>query len=256
MLKTGNRVSLILKSIGMFIKNVFILFASIIICGNVHSQKSGESFEQQFDRQIGYMRYVLQYASDHNVDANNRQAVSTAISQATGLFNSSYPKLDFSPVNYTDIKSFSLQPGSYPRETQQYINRIKNAVYDAKNSSDFISIINNIKREITGNPLLSELLRMKLLAVSTALVRFSDMMENLIRLNQNYFDPRGSSMFEKSNCDWWCRWGKCLAGILGGGFFGALNGAMAGTSLPGLGTLAGGVLGGVFGGIGGATAAC
>ena len=158
----------------MFIKNFFILLTSIIICGNVHSQKSGETFEQQFDRQIGYIRFVLQYASDHNVDSYNQQAVSGAVMQATRLFNLNYPQLDFGVLNYTDIKSFSLQPGSYPRETHQYITRIRNAVYDAKNSRDFIRMISSIKRDILDNSLLSELMKLKLLAVSTGMVRFSD----------------------------------------------------------------------------------
>lgn len=55
---------------------------------------------------------------------------------------------------------------------------------------------------------------------------------------------------------WWDSWGKCAAGVVGGGILGGLTGAGAGSVVPAIGTAAGGVAGAIGGGLSGAAAAC
>jgi len=55
---------------------------------------------------------------------------------------------------------------------------------------------------------------------------------------------------------WWASWGKCAAGIVGGGILGGLAGGAAGSVIPILGTTAGGIVGIIGGGLTGASQAC
>lgn len=47
----------------------------------------------------------------------------------------------------------------------------------------------------------------------------------------------------------WNKYGKPLAAITGGAALGALTGAAAGSTIPGIGTVAGGVIGAIGGGL-------
>ena len=66
--------------------------------------------------------------------------------------------------------------------------------------------------------------------------------------------PDGGS--NKNEGGWWQKWGKCAASILGGTGAGGIGGAVAGTALPGLGTVAGAIAGALCGAFSGAAAGC
>ncbi len=56
--------------------------------------------------------------------------------------------------------------------------------------------------------------------------------------------------------DWWDNWGRCTAAIIGGAALGVLSGGAAGSSIPGVGTVAGGIIGGIGGGAAAAADHC
>ena len=78
---------------------------------------------------------------------------------------------------------------------------------------------------------------------------------NFLYNNQDLFVQNFSNGKAPVN-SWWNSWGKCAAGIAGGAITGAttlgLAGAVAGTALPGVGTVTAGTIGAIGGAIGGA----
>lgn len=75
------------------------------------------------------------------------------------------------------------------------------------------------------------------------------------------FVEENKDLFDDSNArystdSWWKRWGKCVAGTVGGAVTGGLGGALGGSAVPVIGTVAGGVAGAVGGGLTGAAGFC
>jgi len=248
---------------------------------------TNESFQQQCDHMLDYIKYTLEYVASRNIDPSNQTELDNAINIAKGEYNSISPGLDFTNFNYTDLRNFvSTNINDYPQQAHSYIIRLNDIVYNSDDRLTFENAISNLSDSIS-NSSLEQLLKEKLLTVCTTLKNFSLMMQAVHDEYPVYFERGSDLTYARANIhngllkissvnlesyldfnspasrfeydfyrSWWQRWGRCAAGIVGGTGLGVLTGAAAGSVVPALGTVAGGILGGIFGGLSGASVAC
>ena len=132
------------------------------------------------------------------------------------------------------------------------INDVKNAIKTTENYSNFIEQLRVIvSKFVRGDYSITSQAEIEGLSYWFASIEASAKYLSISGEEEDNLNPQ-----IKVKCNWWCRWGKCAAGILGGAGLGALDGAAAGSILPGLGTVAGGIIGGIAGGLVGGAAAC
>jgi hypothetical protein len=120
---------------------------------------------------------------------------------------------------------------------------------------DVINSLNSLSAAAKADTRLSEDARARVIAVSEGLSKFVSTLQALHDKYPDYFDQGGTSSTTSSTLraapcsSWWCRWGKCVVGTLGGTVTGGLTGALGGSAVPVIGTAVGGVVGAIGGGL-------
>jgi hypothetical protein len=149
-----------------------------------------------------------------------------------------------------------------------YAVRLKDIIFPPTTGPTFpqdaVAALNELNQSVKADTRLNEEERSRQLAVGSGLVRFITMLQNVHDKNPEYFDTYSSSTTNAlakadpgTKCtSWWCRWGKCAAAIVGGAASVGLTGAIGGSAVPGIGTVAGGVIGAIGGGLNAAVATC
>ncbi len=155
---------------------------------------------------------------------------------------------------------------NYSKEFVLLSDQIKDT-YKFDSEKDYKNYLLSIKKELNRTKLLDDekLLISNRIETMIAFVNWMQTLEKNKEIKSNLKERRGKKGKNKGTKSkkksWWKRWGKCVAGTLGGAITGGLGGCGIGSaaglgfgSVPGCGV--GAVVGGIGGGLTGAAASC
>jgi hypothetical protein len=141
-----------------------------------------------------------------------------------------------------------LQQGSgqWSAELNRMLRELNSGIFDSQSFEDFLRklvIFENDANGLNSNERQAALLYIR---------NFRDILM-LFHTTLQYYN----NCCDANTVAWWPKWGRCVAGILGGTGSGALAGAAIGAvSAVGIGAIPGGIIGGISGGLTAAASFC
>jgi len=218
-----------------------------------NSPEQRTAFERQYNRTSYYMQYG--YTSEQVSPGEARDLVASSVGETvttpvTGGGNPSDPIKSVDALRLIDNNILkpvqpvvTLSPGQV-----QGIEDIGAIVDGSSSYEDCIAALSVRFDEVYSNNTLSVEDRNYMLVYITTFKAVLAYADETFAADPSQVGGRVQG--------WWSSWGKCVAGILGGGITGAVSGGLAGAAIgtitvPGIGTVSAGAVGAIAGGVGG-----
>ncbi len=259
-----------MKKLGIFLSTVLLAIAFSCNDSNLTEKNEIKIDEKGIETLINYIDFNVDYlASIDFKDYGNTELTGKIIANNNIAFEKQY---GVSIASNSGNARVSTEQQFYVTSMDAEISqKLTEFAKSSADQNDYLSKLSDLKTEIYSyNASLSEkqILMNKIVFVERlvgymeAKAVVAESKRTLISNPNAKVDPKNPPAKE---CNWWCSWGKCAAGIVGGAVTGAatlgLGGAAVGTvALPIIGTVSAGAVGAVAGAIGGgltgAVAAC
>ena len=240
-----------------FIKTkLLLLLAGGWMMNTASAQMSGREIANYTGEVTKTVISVLSQAAEKNV--TDPAELQRLASQLTATEKGGAPVLDLSNALYCRLCEA-------PASVRQYVARLKDILFPTGTGptypNDVIVSIRQLQKAAESDFQLTDAPRGQVTALLNGMADFIQALQDLTERYPAYFNAAGSdagiTAHTNTACtSWWCKWGKCAAGILGGAATGGLTGAITGSAVPGVGTAAGGIIGAIGGGLSGAATYC
>ncbi len=217
---------------------------------------------------INYIDFnVNQLASTGFKDYGNQEALAKIVATSSATFEKQYGVSIIAGTKNARSSSDQLEYAT--SKDSEVAQKLLAFSKTSANEDDYLSKLSNLKTEIYSYSISDsemQILMNKVVFIER-FVKYLDVKAESAALTKGIkYNANAKQDANAPACkDWWCSWGKCAAGILGGAGLGAMAGGTYGAAggtvvLPVVGTVAvgtvGAIAGGIFGGLAGASQSC
>jgi hypothetical protein len=230
-----------------------IIFIQAAGCGTAVPTKPNEAEPTSVEENATTLRAVyadqLDYLLKRDAPLNDHDAMLQLTldyyAERFGRNSTQYSTVATAVTSYSQVAVPSRIQQAGPASLRGLVQRVNLAVETVATLPQFLEKLGSLQQEVLVGSLDDA---DKQLAMSY-LILFEESMRALGQLRA---DGLAMQTLGVEAFSFW----RCAAGVIGGAVLGGLNGAAAGSVIPGVGTTAGGVVGAVAGGLVGASASC